>query len=805
MTVTPERPSGATSASELLAPQSTEAGLELRPRALAESAFRSFRARIGAKGAFVLHLLPLVLVAGALRGAGALLIIGATTALTMIIGAFARAVSGESYRLFHPGSLATGLLLALTLPADLPLYMILVGAAVAAIPGKHRLPVLGRNLLNPAALGRVAIGLLEALDPRAHSTPGPDVVSSASVLMKTAGGHARPEVIDLLLEPGVAALGETSVLLTIICGLSLCLTVVLKRQAAFAMICATPVFVLAMVPTTEIIGHAPWTGQPPVYLLASSTLFTAFFFATDPVTTPSTRIGGLLFGAGAAFVSVLLRFYTNVAGPELFGILLMNIATPWLDELLRAREPSTPETPSEEVAGDAGPVRPQSGLVATGDAAGSPPLSGEPERPAPGVRTLQAPPARKLLLPLDTHNLGAVPPGQGLARARRIGPEGVIEEIARSELLGFGGALFPVGRKWAMARARPGPRVLVVNAQEGEPGSAKDEAILRERPSDAAEGIFIAAFAIGALEVRVVTGPDHDPEPLGLAFENLAEICRREGHEPPTLTLTKGPGRYVAGEESALLELLEGRRVEARRRPPYPVEAGLGGRPTLIQNLETLAWVTSILGRGADWYLAERPKLFTIMGGVRRPGVYEAPLGSTLSSILDRAGGVVGEFVAVRVGGPAGGYLLPSELDVAVDPLTLSSASLGTGAIHVLADDGVNSRSACPVFDVAQAAEFFANETCGRCTPCRVGTRAMAGRIRRLDEGGDDEGSRDLSAVEDLAMALELASTCGLGSSAPRLVRSLLSQFPEIVAEHQRRECRRCHVTRTNERNGVFE
>ena len=251
------------------------------------------------------------------------LVLGLTVLLCMAAGIVPRLMSGEPFRLLHPGSLITGLLIGLTVTADIPLYMLVVGTLVAQLPGKLPVRWLGRNPFNPAVLGRSAIAVLEWLDPPAYSA---DITTSASVLAKDAGGLQLPDLQQALLGLTPGAIGETSSVVLIAVGLVMLGLVVLKREAALAMIVTAPLLVYCLPPTPEIAGHAPWVLNPLVYLAGGSTLLCALFFATDPVTTPRTRSAGILFGAGAATIGVLGRLYTAIPGTEMFGILVMNLA-----------------------------------------------------------------------------------------------------------------------------------------------------------------------------------------------------------------------------------------------------------------------------------------------------------------------------------------------------------------------------------------------------------------------------------------------------------------------------------------------
>jgi Na+-translocating ferredoxin:NAD+ oxidoreductase RnfD subunit/ferredoxin len=300
---------------------------------------KRLRGRLGAKWSVALLLAPAAAFGVLHFGPRAGLVLGVTLLVSMLAGILPRALARERFRLFHDGTIVTALLLGLSMSAATPLYMVVSGALVAAIAGKWRWPLLGRNPLNPAALGRAAVAVLEWIDPPWQAGAAVDLSTGASPLPLAAGGKPQPEWLDLLFGFSQGAIGETSALLLLAGGGLLLWLVVLKREAALAMILATPLLVLVMPVTPEAVGHAPWAHNPVYYLFGSGTLLIALFFATDPVTTPASRMGGVLFGVGAAAIGVTCKLRFALPGAEMWGVLAMNLAVPLLDRVGLARLP----------------------------------------------------------------------------------------------------------------------------------------------------------------------------------------------------------------------------------------------------------------------------------------------------------------------------------------------------------------------------------------------------------------------------------------------------------------------------------
>ncbi len=364
-----------------------------------------------------------------------------------------------------------------------------------------------------------------------------------------------------------------------------------------------------------------------------------------------------------------------------------------------------------------------------------------------------------------------------LAAIRRS-PEEIIRIVDESGLQGRGGAAFPTGRKWAALReATAGERHLVCNADESEPGTFKDRAILDHQPRRLLAGIRIAAHAIGATQAILYLRYEYARQ-FGILNEEIRRL-REEGHLGRELdvVIRRGAGAYVCGEETALLNSLEGRRPIPRDRPPYPTTSGLFGAPTLVQNVETLAAVPAILHRGGAWYRnAGQPKLYCVSGDVAAPGVFELPMSTSARELLTLAGGDVDSLQAFTLGGLSGGLLSPEALDLRLDFGTVRKhgAHLGSGAVVAL--DG----SRCLLGFVRDALRFFAEESCGKCFPCRLGTLRLFERLEALD-AGDGAGQEE---VPEIIRTLDRGSACGLGVAAGLITRDLLGTFGGEVQAH---------------------
>src|SRR6266545_3696806 len=374
-----------------------------------------------------------------------------------------------------------------------------------------------------------------------------------------------------------------------------------------------------------------------------------------------------------------------------------------------------------------------------------------------------------------------------LRRAIEMGPDRVVREVIDSKLVGRGGAAFPTGQKWLGARSAPLPRYLICNADESEPGTFKDRVLMEHDPFSLIEAMTIAGFATGCERGYLYIRGEY---PLATErLENAIRRCYERGFLGENvlgdgvrfdLELRRGAGAYICGEETALMNSIEGRRGEPRNKPPFPTQVGLFGQPTVINNVETLVNVLPILIEGGKTYAAigtERstgPKLFCVSGHVSRPGVYEFPFGITLRELLDAAGGMTGRPQAFLLGGAAGAFVTPDQLDI---PLTFegtraAGATLGSAVVMPF-DDTVDLRQA-----LRRIAQFFRDESCGQCVPCRVGTVRQEELLHRLATDrplGSVE--QELELLKELGQAMRDASICGLGQTASSAIESALGRF----------------------------
>ncbi|MEM9651282.1 MAG: NAD(P)H-dependent oxidoreductase subunit E [Actinomycetota bacterium] len=423
-----------------------------------------------------------------------------------------------------------------------------------------------------------------------------------------------------------------------------------------------------------------------------------------------------------------------------------------------------------------------------------------PQAGQPGLRLLRRIGATTPVDPTDLGSYLAAGGYRALARAFERGPEGVVEEVVVSGLMGRGGAAFPTGIKWrAVAAEEANDKYVVVNADESEPGTFKDRTLLENDPFALIEAVTIAGFATGATKGWIYIRGEY---PLATErLERAIAAARQAGylgrHLAPgpdgvpsafsfDIEIRRGAGAYICGEETALFNSLEGFRGEPRQKPPFPTTNGLFDRPTAINNPETLFNVLDIVLNGGAAYAAigtERStgsKLFCLSGNVAHPGVYEVDFGATLREVLDLAGGVVGDLRAVLLGGAAGSFVGPDLLDM---PLTFedvrdAGVSLGSGVVMVF-----NSSVDMPAV-VTRIAEFFRNESCGQCVPCRVGTTRQHEVLLGLSPGPSHSApvvlNGQASLLDEIDRAMKDASICGLGHTAATAVRSAmdLGLFP---------------------------
>ncbi len=365
-----------------------------------------------------------------------------------------------------------------------------------------------------------------------------------------------------------------------------------------------------------------------------------------------------------------------------------------------------------------------------------------------------------------------------LEAARGNGAEWVLSELEASGLTGRGGAGFPAHIKWRGVRAQPETeRYVVLNADEGEPGTFKDREVILKRPHLVVEGLAIAAHTLEAGDIYCYVRGEfgHVRQALMMA---VAEARIREMIDHSAKWhFVDGHGAYICGEETALLEALEGKRGMPRMKPPYPVEKGFRNKPTLIQNVESIACLPAILNRGGQWFqhagrTQPGSKLYCLSGHVAKPGVYEAPMGISMRELLELAGGVVGELKAFSPGGASSGFLPADAIDVAMDFEALAEAGsmLGSAGVVVL-------NTTVDMVDAALTqAVFFEDESCGQCSPCRIGTQILRQALERYrDEGRNPE---TLSYVADVAWGMKEASICGLGQAASLPLESAMQYFP---------------------------
>ncbi len=380
-------------------------------------------------------------------------------------------------------------------------------------------------------------------------------------------------------------------------------------------------------------------------------------------------------------------------------------------------------------------------------------------------------------------------------------PEDVINEIKASGIRGRGGAGFPTGIKWEACRKAPGDaKYIVCNADEGDPGAFMDRSIIEGNPHSVIEGMMIAAYAIGSRHGYVYIRAEYPAavERLKLAIAQ----CREKGYLGTGLfgstfdfdiRIKLGAGAFVCGEETALIASIEGERGMPRAKPPFPVHKGLWARPTVINNVETLSNIPYIVRNGAAWYASigteksKGTKVFALTGKVKNTGLIEVPMGIRLGEIIyDIGGGIIGnkEFKAVQTGGPSGGCIPASLLDTPVDYESLGRVGsiIGSGGMVVL------DETDCMVNIAKFFLEFTQAESCGKCVPCRIGTKRLLEILERITKGSGKEG--DIELLERLSADIKVASLCGLGQTAPNPILSTLKYFREEYEAHIRdRKC----------------
>lgn len=383
-----------------------------------------------------------------------------------------------------------------------------------------------------------------------------------------------------------------------------------------------------------------------------------------------------------------------------------------------------------------------------------------------------------------------------------MSPDEVINEVTESGLRGRGGAGFPTGKKWLFTKQAEGDQKYVVcNADEGDPGAFMDRSILEGDPHSVLEAMEIAGYSIGADKGYIYVRAEYPiaVQRLRVAIDQAREYGLLGKNIFGTdfsfdIEIRLGAGAFVCGEETALLESIEGRRGQPRVKPPYPANSGLWGKPTLINNVETYANITRIILNGAKWYASigteksKGTKVFALGGNVNNIGLVEVPMGTTLREIVfDIGGGIPNgrEFKAAQTGGPSGGCIPKEHLDTPIDYESLSSigSMMGSGGLIVMDD------SKCMVNIAKFYLDFTVSESCGKCTPCRIGTKRMLEILDRMCEGKADED--DLYKLEKLALNIKKPAICGLGQTAPNPVLSTLKYFRDEYMEHIKyKKCR---------------
>ena len=359
-----------------------------------------------------------------------------------------------------------------------------------------------------------------------------------------------------------------------------------------------------------------------------------------------------------------------------------------------------------------------------------------------------------------------------------ISAERAVEILEASELKGLGGAGFPAGRKWRILREQDAPRLLAINIDEGEPGTFKDRYYLESDPHRFFEGMLIASKVVGIDKIYIYLRDEYPA--VKKIMEDEIEKIKKQFTDIPEIEMRRGAGAYICGEESAMIESIEGKRGMPRLRPPFVAQVGLFGRPTLEHNMETLFWIRDILDKGSDWFANQGRngrkglRSFSVSGRVKKPGVHLAPAGITVQELIDEfAGGMLDghEFYGYFPGGASGGILPASMNDIPLDFGTLEEYGcfIGSAAVVILSNQDKARDAAKTTID------FFKHESCGKCTPCRAGTSKAS--VLMCDENWD------INLLEDLSQTMSDASICGLGQAASNPVKSVLKYFSDEVKD----------------------
>jgi NADH-quinone oxidoreductase subunit F len=477
--------------------------------------------------------------------------------------------------------------------------------------------------------------------------------------------------------------------------------------------------------------------------------------------------------------------FVTVAGEQPRELSLGNVTADVVRDLIAGSEDGGSEDPPYRRESNAAPADVATPAATPADVGrvfrpGGTPRPGGASRPAgTGIGPL----LRRVGV-VDPESLDAYRASGGFAaleKARAIGPDAVIAELVTSKLMGRGGAAFPAGRKWAAVRAaRAMPHYLVCNADESEPGTFKDRVLMEGDPFAIVEAMVIAAFATGCDKAFVYIRGEY-PLAASRIRHAIDASCAAGLLGSLDIEIRRGGGAYICGEETALFESIEGNRREPRNKPPFPVDAGLFGRPTLVNNVETLANVPHIVLHGGAAFAAigsaqsTGTRLFCLSGSVQRPGVYEAPMGTTLRAVMEMAGGIApGRTIrAVLLGGAAGTFVRGDEIDLRLthEDTRAASTTLGSGVVMVF-DDGVDLRAI-----VRRIASFFRDESCGQCVPCRVGTIRQEEALHRLGRASRGGTAAEIALLDDVGAAMRDASICGLGQTAYSAIESAIKRI----------------------------
>ena len=359
-----------------------------------------------------------------------------------------------------------------------------------------------------------------------------------------------------------------------------------------------------------------------------------------------------------------------------------------------------------------------------------------------------------------------------------ISAEDAVSTLEDSELKGLGGAGFPAGRKWRILRDQPAPRLLAINIDEGEPGTFKDRHYLESDPHRFFEGMLIASKVVGIDKIYIYLRDEYPA--VKIIMEQEIEKIKKHFDDIPDIEMRRGAGAYICGEESAMIESIEGKRGMPRLRPPFVAQVGLFGRPTLEHNMETLHWIRDILDKGSKWFADKGVngrkglRSFSVSGRVKNPGVHLAPAGTTVQTLIDDyAGGMLDghEFYGYFPGGASGGILPASMNNIPLDFGTLEEYGcfIGSAAVVILSDKDKARDAAKTTID------FFKHESCGKCTPCRAGTSKASELMKEADW--------DTDLLNDLSQTMADASICGLGQAASNPLKSVLKYFPNEVKD----------------------